>query len=174
MADRLIVETATGVLRWGKQSTPCAIGKGGAKPEADKREGDGATPLGSYALRWVYFRPDRVPPPATALPIRGLCRQDGWCDDPQSPAYNRPVVLPCDASAEALWREDGLYDLIVVLGHNDAPARAGLGSAIFLHCCKYDDTGAMKPTLGCVAVPRETLAGILKACTPQTVIEIVG
>lgn len=173
MADRLIVETATGVLRWGKHATPCAIGKGGVKPEADKREGDGATPLGSYPLRWVYFRPDRVPPPATQLPIRGLCRRDGWCDDPQSPAYNRPIALPCDASAEALWREDGLYDLIVVLGHNDAPAHPGLGSAIFLHCCKYDDTGAMKPTLGCVAVPRETLADILKACTPQTVIEIV-
>lgn len=172
MVDRLIVETGTGILKWGSQSTPCAIGKGGVKPDTDKREGDGATPLGTYPLRWVYYRPDRVAPPQTNLPMRGISRQDGWCDDADHSAYNSAVRLPFDASAETLWREDGLYDFIVVLGHNDAPARAGLGSAIFLHCCKYDDAGAMKPTLGCVAVPRETLVTILRGCTPQTVIEI--
>ncbi|HLU92151.1 MAG TPA: L,D-transpeptidase family protein [Pedomonas sp.] len=172
MVDRLIVETSTRTLKWGSQSTPCAIGKGGAKPEAEKREGDGATPLGTYELRWVYFRPDRVPPPRTELPIRGLCHHDGWCDDPASPAYNRAVTLPFDASAETLWREDELYDLIVVLSHNDSPPQPGLGSAIFLHCCKYDETGAMKPTLGCISVPRETLLTMLRSCTPQTVIEI--
>lgn len=174
MVDRLIVETSSRLLKWGNQSTPCAIGKGGALPEADKREGDGATPLGTYPLRWVYFRPDRVPPPQSGLPIRGLCRHDGWCDDPADPAYNRAVTLPFNASAESLWREDGLYDVIVVLGHNDGPPQAGMGSAIFLHCCKYDDTGAMKPTLGCVAVPRETLVSILHGCSAQTVIEIQG
>ena len=174
MVDRLIVETSTRTLAWGSQSSACAIGKGGVKPEADKREGDGATPLGTYPLRWVYFRPDRVSSPQTDLPIRGLCRQDGWCDEPDHPAYNRAVRLPFNASAESLWRDDGLYDLIVVLGHNDAPAKAGLGSAIFLHCCKYDDNGAMKPTLGCIAVPRETLVSILRGCSPQTVIEIRG
>ena len=172
MVDRLIVETGTRTLTWGSHSSPCAIGKGGVKPEADKREGDGATPLGTYALRWVYYRPDRMLPPETELPIRGLCRRDGWCDEPADAAYNRAVTLPFNASAEPLWRDDGLYDLIVVLGHNDTPARAGLGSAIFLHCCKYDGTGAMKPTLGCVAVPRETLVTILRSCTPRTVIEI--
>lgn len=172
MVDRLIVETGSRMFKWGNQSIACAIGKGGALPEADKREGDGATPLGTYPLRWVYFRPDRMAPPATGLPIRGLSRRDGWCDDSGHPAYNRAVSLPFDASAEALWRDDGLYDLIVVLGHNDSPARPELGSAIFLHCCKYDEAGGMKATLGCVAVPRETLVTILRGCSPQTVIEI--
>lgn len=174
MIDRLIVDTGSRTITWGTQSSPCAIGKGGVKPEADKREGDGATPLGTFPLRWVYYRPDRVPPPQTGLPIRGLCRFDGWCDDPEHPAYNRAVRLPFAASAESLWRDDGLYDLIVVLGHNDAPAKPGLGSAIFLHCCKYDDRGAMEPTLGCIAVPCETLVTILRNCTRETVIEIQG
>ena len=172
MVDRLIVDTGAQILKWGSQFTPCAIGKGGAVPEAHKREGDGATPLGTYPLRWAYFRPDRVAQPKTVLPIRALCPKDGWCDASEHDAYNRAVMFPFDASAETLWREDGLYDVVVVLGHNDAPAQAGLGSAIFLHCCKYDEAGAMKPTLGCIAVPRETLVSILRGCTPETVIEI--
>lgn len=172
MADRLIVDTQSRTLSWGNQTTLCALGRGGVLPAQLKREGDGATPLGTYPLRWVYYRPDRVSPPETGLPIHGLSRHDGWCDAPENPSYNKHVTLPFPDSAEELWREDGLYDVIVVLGHNDAPPLPGLGSAIFLHCCKYDETGAMKPTLGCVAVPRETLLTILRGCSPQTQLEI--
>ncbi|HMO43233.1 MAG TPA: hypothetical protein PKB04_07905, partial [Phenylobacterium sp.] len=101
----------------GDRAFPRAIGKGGMVAAQAKREGDGASPLGAWPLRRVLYRPDRGPAPRTALPVSPITPDDGWCDDPAHPDYNRPVKRPFDASHEALWREDGLYDLVVVLGH---------------------------------------------------------
>src|SRR6185312_8513924 len=86
-----------------------------------------------------------------------IAPQDGWCDDPADTVYNRPVHLPYRARAERLWREDGIYDLIVPLGYNDAPAVPGLGSAIFLHVARPD----FGPTEGCVALARADLLALL-------------
>jgi L,D-peptidoglycan transpeptidase YkuD (ErfK/YbiS/YcfS/YnhG family) len=145
-----------------------ALGKGGVLAEADKREGDGATPLGCYRLRRVLYRPDRGPEPETALPVRALRKDDGWCDDPDDPAYNRPVRLPYPASCEEMWRKDELYDIVVILDHNDSPPLAGAGSAIFLHCAKP----GYPPTLGCVALDRADLEAVLKRAQPGDVLEI--
>lgn len=172
MSEYLLVDTPSRTLTWSGGTTPCALGKGGAVPAADKREGDGTTPLGRYPLRWLCYRPDRLDPPLTGLATEALTPEAGWCDDAGDPAYNRPVRHPYPASAEQLWRDDGLYDLLVVLGHNDAPVVPGLGSAIFLHCCKYDDAGALKPTLGCIAVPRPTLLAIVAGCDAASTITI--
>jgi L,D-peptidoglycan transpeptidase YkuD (ErfK/YbiS/YcfS/YnhG family) len=157
---------------WAGGAGVCAIGKGGFKPAADKREGDGATPLGGYPLRWIYTRPDRAPTLRSGLEVRPLMPHHGWCDAADHPQYNRPVRLPFSASAESLWREDGLYDVIVVLGHNDDPVVPGLGSAIFLHCCKWDEAGRMKPTLGCVAMARDALIELLAHAKPGDQIDI--
>lgn len=144
-------------LRGPSGDLPCLIGRSGAIAAAAKREGDGATPRGSWPLRAVLLRPDRVAAPAgLALPWRWLRADDGWSDDPHDPAYNRPVRHPHRWSAERLWRDDGLYDVIVVLGHNDAPVVPGAGSAIFLHC-----SGDGRPTEGCVAVARDDLLGLI-------------
>ena len=135
----------------------------------DKREGDGATPVGRFALRRLLYRRDRLPAaPATALPAAVIGRDDGWCDDPGDPAYNRPVRLPYPASHERLWREDGLYDLVVVLGHNDDPPVPGLGSAVFLHVARPD----YGPTEGCVALARDDLLVLLEGCGAGTMLEI--
>ena len=123
---------------------------------------DGATPEGCFALRRVLYRPDRVGAPRTALPVAPIDRRDGWCDDPADPRYNRPVRVPCDASHEVLWRTDGLYDLLVVLGYNDDPPRPALGSAVCLHVA--DPGGA--PTEGCVAIGRQALRDLLGDCGP--------
>ena len=133
----------------------CALGRSGIA--RDKREGDGATPAGAFALRRVLYRADREAPPQTTLPAGALDPADGWCDAPDDAAYNRPVRLPYPARAEALWRADGIYDLIVVLGHNDAPVLPGRGSAIFLHLAKPD----FRPTEGCVALARADLLAVL-------------
>lgn len=164
---QLIADTKARTLSLGGLSAPCLIGKGGALPAADKREGDGATPLGTYRLGAVLIRPDRVPaPPKLALPWRWLAPSDGWADDPADPAYNRPVRHPHPFSAEHLWREDGLYDVIVTLDHNTPPVRP-LGSAVFLHCT------AEKPyTAGCVAVAREMLLAMLARVPVAAVLEI--
>ncbi|MGJ3232747.1 MAG: L,D-transpeptidase family protein [Oceanicaulis sp.] len=140
---------------------PCALGEAGVRPAAEKREGDKASPIGIWPVRKAWWRPDRLRRPETRLVIDALTPADGWCDDPADPAYNRPVLRPYPASHEAMWREDGLYDVVVALGHNDDPPVPGLGSAIFLHCAKPDGAGGFKPTLGCVAVEREALVQLL-------------
>ncbi len=116
-----------GRLRMGGLVWRAALGRGGAR--ADKQEGDGATPVGILPLRRVLYRADRLRPPACAVPIEPLSPEDGWCDDPGHADYNRPIRLPHDGRHEALWREDAVYDVIGVLGWNDAPVRAtsGLG-----------------------------------------------
>jgi L,D-peptidoglycan transpeptidase YkuD (ErfK/YbiS/YcfS/YnhG family) len=162
------VDTAARLLTAFGTTFPCIIGRSGALPAADKREGDGATPLGRWRLHTLLLRPDRVTAPATRLPWRWLRPDDGWSDDNADPAYNAPVRHPHGFSAERLWRNDGLYDVIVTLGHNDAPAVPGMGSAIFLHCANPDG----KPTEGCVAVEREVLLGLVARLRAGDEIEI--
>jgi L,D-peptidoglycan transpeptidase YkuD (ErfK/YbiS/YcfS/YnhG family) len=144
-----------GVARWGERRFRCALGRGGVAHR--KREGDGATPVGAWAMRELLFRPDRVLRPRTALPSRPIELQDGWCDAPADARYNRPVPLPYPSSAERLWRDDRVYDLVVPLGYNDAPPRPGLGSAIFLHLARP----GWRPTEGCVALARRDLLAVL-------------
>lgn len=165
----LVADTGAGLLRAEGRSISCSIGRSGALPAAEKREGDGATPLGCWPLRALLLRPDRIDrAPATRLPWRWLRPSDGWSDDMADPAYNRPVRHPHPFSAERLWREDGLYDAIVVLGHNDAPPVAGAGSAIFLHCWRNGAT-----TEGCVAVARDDLMQLVSHLAPGDLLQIV-
>jgi L,D-peptidoglycan transpeptidase YkuD (ErfK/YbiS/YcfS/YnhG family) len=162
------VVTADGWLRWGERRWRCALGPAGIR--ADKREGDGATPAGRFPLRRVLWRADRLPRPETMLPLTPLAPTDGWCDDPADAAYNRPVRLPYAASAESLWRADALYDVVVIIGHNDDPPRAGLGSAIFLHVAQPD----YAPTRGCVALARADLLEMLRDCRPGLMLTVLG
>ena len=148
---------------------PCAFGRSGVS--ADKREGDHASPKGAFALRSVYWRPDRGPRPLTALPTLPIRRDDGWCDDPAHPLYNRPVRLPFAANHEVLWRDDHAYDVLVTLAHNADPPVPGAGSAVFWHLTKTRD-GALTPTEGCVAVAESAMRGLLARCGPGSVLVI--
>ncbi|MEM6412777.1 MAG: L,D-transpeptidase family protein [Pseudomonadota bacterium] len=149
-------------------SYSCTSGKGGRRPASQKTEGDGASPIGSWALKRVFFRPDRIARPETALPVSPLSQDDGWCDDPEDPAYNRPVKLPFAASHEKMWRDDNAYDLVVELGHNDDPPVPGRGSAIFMHVM-HDDHRA---TEGCIALERDDLLQILSRADTETYLVI--
>jgi L,D-peptidoglycan transpeptidase YkuD (ErfK/YbiS/YcfS/YnhG family) len=159
MSIDLIVEAYTanihGVMRCGNLVLPCSLGRSGIR--SDKHEGDGATPIGRFALRRLLYRADRLARPMTKLPITIITRDDGWCDEPKDPAYNQQIKLPYAASHEELWRDDHLYDLIVILGHNDAPVVPGMGSAIFLHVRSPEGTA----TSGCVAVSPDHLLSVL-------------
>ena len=162
------VDTAARRLTVGDIGIPCAIGKGGACAATDKREGDGCTPIGTWPVRAVLLRPGRVPGEVRPqAPWRWTRAHDGWSDDPADPAYNRPVILPRGTSAEHLQREDQAYDVIVVLGHNDAPPVPGEGSAIFFHI--WVDG---RPTEGCVAVAKEDMLRIVPLLTADSVMEI--
>ena len=155
-----LLVSADGLARWGDRQFRCALGPAG--PRTDKREGDGATPVGRSAFRYVLYRPDRLAAPRTSLPVRALSPEDGWCDDPADPQYNKPVRLPYAGRHEELWREDGVYDVIVVIGHNDDPPRPGLGSAVFLHVARPD----YAPTEGCVALALADLLSVLSEAAP--------
>jgi L,D-peptidoglycan transpeptidase YkuD (ErfK/YbiS/YcfS/YnhG family) len=102
------------------------------------------------------------------LPVTAIAADDGWCDDPADAAYNRPVKLPYNASAENMWRDDGLYDVVVIIGHNDDPVVARAGSAIFMHVKPPAGTA----TAGCVALEKDDLLWLLAALKPNARIEI--
>lgn len=145
-----------GLLAIGDRKFRCALGRSGRR--ALKREGDGGTPLGRLRLLAVCWRPDRGLPPRTALPLRRLRPDDGWCDAVGDRNYNRPVRHPYPASAEAMWRTDRLYDIVVVLDANIRPRAQGRGSAIFMHLARPD----YAPTAGCVALSRRDLHEVLR------------
>jgi L,D-peptidoglycan transpeptidase YkuD (ErfK/YbiS/YcfS/YnhG family) len=161
----LVVEP-NGILICGLRRYRCALGRSGVR--SDKREGDGATPSGMFPLREVYYRADRGAKPACGLPVHTLAPDDGWCDDPADPEYNRFVALPYGGRHERLWRDDALYDLMCVIGYNDAPVRSGLGSAIFLHVAAPD----YAPTEGCVALAADDLRAVLEQCDAATAMTI--
>lgn len=153
----MIAVCRDGRLHFGAESSRAAVGRAGITHQ--KREGDGATPAGLLPLRQVFYRPDRIPRPKAAVRVEALSPQDGWSDDPADPAYNRFVTLPHAAHHEDLWRPDHLYDVIGVLGWNDAPPVPGRGSAIFLHLASPDGS----PTEGCIAIALPDLLACLAA-----------
>ncbi|WP_340148560.1 L,D-transpeptidase family protein [uncultured Sneathiella sp.] len=161
-------EGSRGLLTYNDLAFDCALGKSGVTPA--KREGDHASPEGRFALRKLLYRADRVAKPETILPAQAIDRNDGWCDDPDHEAYNRPVRLPFAARHETLWREDELYDLVVVLGHNDDPVVKGAGSCIFMHVARKD----YGPTEGCVALEKADLLKLLAAIEGDTAIRIAA
>lgn len=164
----LIRVFADNVLEFNGMRYRCALGRGGVR--ADKREGDGATPAGRFPLKRLYIRRDRISGVDTGLPATAIAADDGWCDDPARPEYNRPVKLPFGGSHERLFRDDHLYDLVIEIGHNDAPPVPGAGSAVFIHVAKPD----YAPTDGCVALARDDLVALLAHWSPATEIEISG
>ena len=161
----LIVKAAAGQrigrAYFGDAVFRCALGRSGIL--ADKSEGDGGTPAGSFAPRQVFFRPDRLKLIETPLPCRALTPDDGWCVDPEDWNYNRHVSLPYRGGHEKMWRQDHLYDIVLAIGHNDDPVIRGKGSAIFLHLA-HDD---YRPTEGCVAFKAGDLIQILADLGPQ-------
>jgi L,D-peptidoglycan transpeptidase YkuD (ErfK/YbiS/YcfS/YnhG family) len=150
---------ARGWLTAGQLRIPCALGPRGIVRL--KREGDSGTPAGRFPLLWGYYRPDRVRLRAAGAQLRVLRRDQGWCEDPTSPRYNRPVRLPARDCTDQMWREDNLYDLIFVLDQNFSRRAKGRGSAIFFHLAR----AGLTPTAGCVAI----LATDMRKLAPRLV-----
>ena len=151
-----------GVLRAGPLAWPVALGRGGIL--ANKREGDGGTPRGTFRPVRLWWRADRNPRPATALPVRRITASDAWCEAPADRRYNRPIRVPVGQPGDRLGREDHLYDFIIEIDHNTRPRIAGRGSGVFLHLANP----GLAPTAGCVAMPRGRLRQLLKNLGPYT------
>lgn len=155
-----------GFARWKDKSYRCAWGRGGLVE--DKHEGDGATPIGRFPLRQVLYRSDRLPRPSTELSVQAITPSDAWCEDPTDQNYNRLVRLDREAEADRLWREDHLYDVIVVVGYNDNPPVVGKGSAIFLHVAREE----YSPTAGCIALSLGDLLEFLSTAGRDTAVRV--
>ena len=156
-----------GWLMAGQQTVPVALGKGGII--ANKREGDGGTPKGTFRPKRLWWRADRAPRPQTFLPRRAIRPDDAWCEDPSSRHYNRPLKLDRDSRGDRLTRDDHLYDFIIEIDHNTRPAIAGRGSAVFLHLARSN----FSPTAGCVSMTKSAMLHLLRQIGPETKI-IIG
>lgn len=159
---------AQGLLRVGPLVMPAALGRGGIR--ADKREGDGGTPRGLFHPVRLWWRADRLARPLTLLPVRRIGRNEAWCEDPADRRYNRPFVRSANEPGDRLWRDDGLYDLVLEIDHNVRPRIAGRGSAVFVHVARPGFT----PTAGCVALRRHDLKLLLSRISAKTRIVIHG
>ena len=144
-----------GRLQAGALTIPCALGRNGVT--RFKREGDGKTPAGRFAVTGGYWRQDRLRPPGAHFCLRPIKAHMGWCDDPGDANYNRPLRLPARARHEELLRADGLYDVVLILDHNQRPRVRGHGSAVFFHLTRNGDD----PTAGCVAISRADMLRLL-------------
>lgn len=155
-------QRSRGVLRAGPLSLPVALGRGGIK--ANKREGDGATPRGTFRLKRLWWRDGRHPRPATLLPVTRIKPNDGWCEDPSDRHYNQRIKVPPKSKADRLARKDNLYDFIIEIDHNTRPRVAGRGSAVFIHVARP----GFAPTAGCVALNINALRRLLARLGPRT------
>jgi L,D-peptidoglycan transpeptidase YkuD (ErfK/YbiS/YcfS/YnhG family) len=155
-----------GWLTAGGQTVPVALGRGGIR--ANKREGDGGTPRGTFRPRRLWWRADREPRPRTFLPVRAIGPEDAWCEDPSSRHYNQPIRRNREQGGDRLRRDDHLYDFIVEIDHNSSPRVAGRGSAVFLHLAREN----FSPTAGCVSMTKATMLRLLARLGPKTKIVI--
>jgi L,D-peptidoglycan transpeptidase YkuD (ErfK/YbiS/YcfS/YnhG family) len=143
-----------------------ALGRGGIL--ANKREGDGGTPRGTFRPVRLWWRADRHCRPPTRLPVRRITASDTWCEDPSDHRYNRPMQMAAGGAGDRLRRQDHLYDFILEIDHNSRPRVAGRGSAVFMHLARP----GLAPTAGCVAMPKEKLRQLLERIGPRTQIDI--
>src|ERR1700754_1815567 len=155
------VKAAAGNLRrgWltaGSLTIPVALGRGGIL--ANKREGDGGTPRGTFSPRKLWWRADRFPRPRTFLSTRAITPTDAWCEDPNDRHYNQQIRVARYHKGDRLTRADHLYDFIVEIDHNTRPRVAGRGSAVFLHLAR-DNFG---PTAGCAATTNAAMLHLLR------------
>jgi L,D-peptidoglycan transpeptidase YkuD (ErfK/YbiS/YcfS/YnhG family) len=155
-----------GILIAGALAFPVALGRGGIL--ANKREGDGGTPRGTFRPVRLWWRADRLPRPATRLPAQRIRPDDAWCEDPADRSYNRAIKVPAGEPGDRLRRDDHLYDLIIEIDHNARPRVTQRGSAVFLHL----NRPGLAPTAGCVAMPAGRLKKLLEQIGPRTRIRI--
>ena len=163
-------------IKVGYKIFRCQIGKGGLKNVQKKLEGDKATPIGKWHLVSLFYRSDRIIRPRlknkNALKINKITKHCGWCDDISSNFYNRYIKInnfrSLNLNYENLWRQDNVYDIIIVTSHNTRPRIKNKGSAIFIHCSFFDN----RKTAGCIALKKKDLVFLLKNLKDKTFLKI--
>ncbi len=134
-----------------------------------KIEGDRCTPSGIFSIEKIYFRKDKLKLPKINFQTISINKNFGWCDDINSLHYNKFIKFPFSYSAEKLFRDDDIYDIVCVISYNTNPIIKNAGSAIFLHIANNDYPG----TAGCIALKQNDLIELLKNINADTKINIL-
>jgi L,D-peptidoglycan transpeptidase YkuD (ErfK/YbiS/YcfS/YnhG family) len=162
VGDRIPVSLGRTGLAWGR-----GLHGNSPLPGPDKREGDGKAPAGVFDLPLVFGYAAKEEAGGVKLPYLALTPQVVGVDDVKSRHYNRIVRTDETAkdwdSAEAMRRDDGLYEWGVLVNHNASPVLPGAGSCIFLHVWR----GEGKPTAGCTAMSRPHMVALATWLDPQ-------
>ena len=154
-------------ISYNNYKAKCAVGKRGISIK--KKEGDFITPKGTFKIREIFYRKDRVQNLITRLKKTVIRKNMGWCDDPKSKKYNKLVYFPFKHSAEKLYRSENIYDIILVLNFNMNPVKKNKGSAIFIHVAKK----SFQPTQGCIALNKFELIKLFNSIKINTVVKII-
>jgi len=162
----MIIVKKSGYLKYKNFKFRCSLGKGGIKKKI--KEGDNITPKGIFKITKIYYRSDKVKKIFTRIKTIIIKKNMGWCDDPRSILYNKQIKLPTKFSHEKLYRNDNVYDLVLVLNYNTKPIIKNKGSAIFVHVAK----NSYKKTKGCIALKKQDLIQLAKNIKKNTRIEI--
>ena len=153
-------------LYFDEYKIKCSLGKRGITSK--KKEGDEKTPKGTFTIKLILYRKDRIPKIKSLLKKKIIEKNMGWCDDSKSKKYNKMIKFPFNLSAEKLWLKEKIYDVILVINYNLKPIIKNKGSAIFLHIVKKN----YKPTKGCVAVSRKDIIFLASRINKKTKIII--
>ena len=162
----MIIVKKSGYLKYKNLKFQCVLGKAGIKNK--KTEGDKITPKGIFEIIKMYYRADKIKDIKTSIKKIKIKKNMGWCDDPNSRFYNKQIRLPTKVGHEKLFRNDDLYDLILVLNYNINPIIKNKGSAIFLHV----STKNLHSTKGCIAIKKKNLITLLAAIKKNTKIKV--
>jgi len=163
----MIIVKKSGYLEFKKLKLRCSLGKAGIKKKI--KEGDNITPRGVFKIIKVYYRADKIDKIETQIKKIKIKKKIGWCDDPRSVFYNKQIKLPNKFSHEKLYRNDNIYDLILVLNYDMNPIIKNKGSAIFIHVAKNN----YQPTHGCIGLKKKHLLTILKKIKKNTKVKII-
>ena len=153
-------------LTYGNYNAKCAIGKRGIGYK--RKEGDLITPKGSYKIKYILYRKDRIKKIHSKIKKFVIKKNMGWCDDPKSKNYNKLIRLPSKDNHEKLYIKDNTYDIILILDYNMKPTIKNKGSAIFIHVSKRN----FKKTEGCIAIKKNYLLKIIKDLKKNTEVKI--
>ena len=155
------------LLIYNNYKVKCALGKRGIGTK--RKEGDLITPKGSYKIKGILYRRDKVKNLNTKLGKKAISKKMGWCDDPKSKKYNQLVKLPFRFNFEKLYRKDGIYDIIFILNFNTNPIKKNKGSAIFIHIAKNNYSA----TRGCIAIKRKDIKKLAREINRKTLVKII-
>jgi L,D-peptidoglycan transpeptidase YkuD (ErfK/YbiS/YcfS/YnhG family) len=138
------------------------VGRNGVK--ANRREGDGTTPIGTFPIGRTMY--GTAPNPGVRFPYQRLRCGDWWNEDARSPTYNTFVHVPCGSTppfrttTPGMWQQPRPFPHLAVVEFNMHPIVPGRGSGIFLHA----ETGG--PTNGCISLRRDHLVTVLRWLRP--------